>query len=262
MEHDGEDHQTETYLSIDSPHNGAWVPIILQQLAYFFEQISPPSEPGKPRQAELIRSPAAQQLLWGWVENSQYSGPIATASPLRGEFLDDLTKLGWFPARPRLLGVANGTGNGVGTDLPPDEQVFDWSAIADLVGATVRSQPAFGSRRPVGQMHLLGASRASLSTQIPPFDGAPGGTLASYGMLADTLGASIEDRLRAGCFVPTISAVSLDYDPLSWPIDLYTDITTLTPGTSALDEFCCDTTNSAHSKITPTLADWILTRIT
>jgi hypothetical protein len=262
MEHEGEDHQTVTYLSVDSPHNGAWVPVVLQQLAYFFEHISPPTQPGKPRQADLIRSPAAQQLLWGWVENSRYSGPVATASPLRGEFLDDLTKLGWFPSRPRLLGVANGMANGTGNGVPADHEVFDWTAIGGLIGATVRTQPGFGTRQPVGQMHMLGAARRSFSTQVPPFDGAPGGTLPSYGMLADAIGAPIEDRFRAGCFVPSISAVALDFDPLSWPIDLHTDISTLNSGTSALDDFACDTTNSPHSTITATLADWMLTRIT
>jgi len=261
MEHDGEDHQTQTYLSMDSPHNGAWVPIILQQLAYFFEHLSPPTEPGKPRQADLIRSPAAQQLLWGWVADSRYCGPVATASPLRGEFLDDLTKLGWFPARPRLLGIANGTGDGTGTDMPAGEQVFDWTALGGIAGAEVRTQPAFGSREPVGEMHLLGAQRRSFTTQIPPFDGAPGGTLPSYGMLADALGARIDQRLRAGCFVPSISAVALDFDPLSWPLDPYTDIASLRPNTSSLDEFACARTNTPHSAITGELADWILARI-
>lgn len=262
MEHDGEDHETQTYLSMDSPHNGAWIPIILQQLAYFFEHLTPPTQPGKPRQADLVRSAAAQQLLWGWVADSRYSGPVATASPLRGEFLDDLTKLGWFPSRPRLLGIANGTGDGTGNDMPAAERVFDWTALGGIAGASVFTQPAFGSRHAVGNMHLLGAERHSFSTQIPPFDGAPGGTLPSYGMLADALGAHIDERLRAGCFVPSISAVALDFDPLSWPIDPYTDIASLPPSMSSLDEFACAQTNTAHSEITPELAEWVLARIT
>jgi hypothetical protein len=209
MERDGEDHQAETYLSYDSPLNGAWIPLILQQMAYFFEDFSS-GEAGKPKQADLIRSPAAQQLLWGWVENSRYSGPVAIASPLRGELLAELKDLGWFPARPRKLGVANGTANGTGRDIPPGELAFDWKAPLSIASATARIQPAYGERQRVGGMHFIPQLRRSSTTAVPPFDGAPGGTLASHGLVADVLKAEIEDRYRIGCFVPSVSAIALN----------------------------------------------------
>ncbi|MGW4425037.1 hypothetical protein [Streptosporangium sp. NPDC004631] len=261
MESQGEDHQTETYLSYDSPHNGAWIPLILQQLAYFSENLTPP-EPGRPSQADLIKSPAAQQLLWGWIEKTGYSGPVATASPLRGEFLADLKGVNWFPARPRKLGVANGTATGTGREVTPGELIFEWSELGGLVGATVHAQPAYGTRQHVGGMRAvpLWVSK-TYTTEVPPFDGAPGGTLASYGMLADKLGVEIGDRHRSVCFVPSVSAVALKYDPVDWPVDLYTDLSTMPAGSSDLDDFHCDTENSEHSKVTKTLADWILERI-
>ncbi|MEC4020321.1 hypothetical protein [Streptomyces sp. H27-D2] len=258
MESDREDHQTETYLSYDSPHNGAWIPLILQQLAYFFE----PLTPGKgPKQAALIRSPAAQQLLWAWVKDARTSGPVATASPLRAEFLSDLNKVGSFPMRPRKLGVANGNGQGMGRDVPPDELVFEWNALAGLLQAVVRTQPSFGDRQFIGRMRALGEWRRSYTTAVAPFDGAPGGTLASYGMLADKLGAKIEEAYRSGCFVPAVSAVALDYDPVRWPIDLHTDISVLPGEQSRLDAFQCDTENSEHGTVRAQLADWILDQL-
>ncbi|GHH64956.1 hypothetical protein GCM10017673_08500 [Streptosporangium violaceochromogenes] len=262
MEDAGEDHQTATYLSYDSPHNGAWIPLILQQLAYFSERLSPP-EPGTPGQAGLIKSPAAQQLLWGWVEKTGYSGPVATASPLRQEFLADLEKLGWFPSEPRKLGVVNGTGDGTGLGVTPGEQVFEWSRLGGLVGATVRIQPAYGDRQHVGGMRAvpLWASK-SYTTRVAPFDGAPGGTLASYGMLAEKLGVEIDDRHREVCFVPSVSAAALKYDPVGWPVDLHTDLSTLPGGSSHLNDFRCDVTNSAHGTVTRTLAEWILAQLT
>ncbi|MFD0349499.1 hypothetical protein ACFQ0M_32645 [Kitasatospora aburaviensis] len=50
LEHEGVDHQTATYLSYDSPHNGAWIPLVLQQMAYFFEDFTPrrPVSPSRP----------------------------------------------------------------------------------------------------------------------------------------------------------------------------------------------------------------------
>ncbi|MGW3342219.1 hypothetical protein ACWDA3_02880 [Nonomuraea rubra] len=255
MENRGEDHQTATYLSYDAPHNGAWIPLILQQLAYFAQALSP-TEPG---QAALIASPAAQQLLWAWVESGRYSGPVATSSPLRTEFLADLRRVGWFPVRPRKLGVANGAADGTGRNVPPDHLVFEWSELGGLVGATVRTQPERGLNRHLGGMRAvpMWASK-SYTSDVGAFDGVPGGTLPLYGMLADQLGAPIASRYRSTCFVPSVSAVALQYDPLEWPIDLYTDITSLSPEQSQLDDYQCDSHNSEHGQVTGVLADWIL----
>ncbi|MEV0612614.1 hypothetical protein AB0I81_04750 [Nonomuraea sp. NPDC050404] len=255
MENRGEDHQTATYLSYDAPHNGAWIPLILQQLAHFAASLSP----SEPCQTALIASPAAQQLLWAWVESGRYSGPVATASPVRTEFLEDLRRVGWFPVRPRKLGVANGAADGTGRNMPADQPVFEWSALGGLVGATVRTQPDRGTNRHVGGMRAvpMWASK-SYTSDVAPFDGVPGGTLPLYGMLADRLGAPIATKYRSACFVPTVSAVALQYDPVDWTVDLYTDITSLSPEHSQLDDFHCDSHNSEHGQVTATLAEWIL----
>ncbi|MGN9839818.1 hypothetical protein ACTMTI_17005 [Nonomuraea sp. H19] len=258
MENRGEDHQTMTYLSYDTPHNGAWIPLILQQLVYFSESLAP-AEPG---QAELIRSPAAQQLLWAWVESGHYSGPVATASPLRTAFLADLRRVGWFPVKPRKLGVANGAADGTGRNVPPDEPVFEWNALGGAVGASVRTQPDRGTSRLVGGMRAVPMwAGKSYTSDVASFDGAPGGRIPAYGMIADELGAPIASRYRSACFVPSVSAVALQYDPVEWTVDLYTDITALSPAQSQLDDYQCDSDNSEHGKVTATLAEWILRQL-
>lgn len=173
MENEGEEHETGTYLSYDSPHNGAWIPVALQQLAYFFESVPDPS--GNPKQAELIRSPAAQQLLWAWVENARDSGAVATWSKLRRDFLQDLKDVGWFPSKPgmRRIGVANGTGDTIGGPVQPDEEVFDWTRPG-LARAVLRTQPAFGQMQEVVRMSavLLGY-RTSRTSEIPRWTARP-----------------------------------------------------------------------------------------
>jgi hypothetical protein len=258
METDGEDHQSDIYLSFDSPHNGAWIPVMLQQLAYFAEKYGQKPPPGQPSQADLIKSPAAQQLLWAWVPASDYSGPVATASPLRGEFLADLERVGSFPARPRNLGVSNGTANGTGKDVPAGAQVFDWSYL--IADATALTQPAGTDQYVGGKKYLI--RNNSYTTAIPPLDGAPGGTLDSYGMVATGLGIDIDSRFHDTCFVPSISSAALHYDNVTWPIDPYTNISALDLDSSDLDDFQCDITNSLHSQVTPVLAEWILTQLT
>ncbi|WP_378731826.1 hypothetical protein [Nocardia brasiliensis] len=261
MEQAEEDHQTETYLSWDSPHNGAWIPLILQQMAYFFEFFEALT-PGKPSKASLIRSPAAQQLLWAWVEDARYSGPVATASPLRAQYVQELADLGGFPQRPVLLGVSNGRGDGQGPTLPAGEIAFDKKFLGGLVGsATARYQPDFGEQRPVGGMHLGLTMRSSTTTAIAPFDSAPGGMLDSFGQVATTLGIDMEEAKRWSCFVPAVSAIALDFDPISWNVELGKDLREVTAEQTALTEFCCNATNTEHSAVTPTLAEWVLRKI-
>ncbi|MFF4405700.1 hypothetical protein ACFY2W_33300 [Streptomyces sp. NPDC001262] len=254
------DHRTGTYLSYDTPHNGAWIPLVLQQMAHFFEKFLPDPPDGGVKLAELLRSPAAQQLLWGWVADDRYSGPVA-ANRLRQQLLDDLGRLGGFPAIPVKLGVVSGAGNGVGRELPPGEAAFS-SDIPDLVSIEARFQPDFGERQPIGHMSLQGfGGRRSDTTAVAAFDGAPGGTFKTFGAITDPLGIPIEDAYRYSCFVPSVSAVALTEENLEWPHCLGTDISSLAPDRYALDEICCETGNTEHGSVSQQLMEWILIRL-
>lgn len=256
MEHESVDHQTGTYFSWDTPHNGAWIPLILQQMAYFFETFIP-EDPDSPKQAELIRSAAAQQLLWAWVENSKYEGPVATSSKLRTDFLRELAGYGDFPQRPKKIGVANGNGAGVGLKLTPGETAFDWKDQYNTVSAKALIQPDKGAKEPIGSMHIALEIRRSSTTAVPALDGAPGGTLASFGMVAKALGIEVDERFHSTCFVPAVSAVALDFDPESWDVDPALDLSGIDRDRSRLDDFLCDTENSPHSEPRPALADFL-----
>ncbi|MDT0616128.1 lipase family protein [Streptomyces lancefieldiae] len=255
MENDGSDHETATYLSYDSPHNGAWIPLILQQLAYFFEKLAP----AEPSQAALIRSPAAQQLLWAWVPDAKYSGEVATASDLRKDFVRELADLGNFPRRPRLLGVSNGRGDGVGRPLPAGETAFDWQAL--VASATARFQPDHGTDQRIGGMHAGLELRRSTTTDVPALDGVPGGTLDSFGKVADALKAKISEEHHSGAFVPAVSAAALKYDPIAWDIDPNLSILDESLDRFHLDDVAFDTDNTPHSAVSGVLVDWIIDRL-
>ncbi|WP_157429853.1 esterase/lipase family protein [Actinomadura oligospora] len=259
LEYNRMDHNTGVYFSLDSPHNGAWIPLILQQLAYFSEKYGEKPPPGQPSQADLIKSPAAQQLLWAWVPSEDYSGPVATASPLRGEFLQDLRDVGWFPQRPIKLGMASGRGDGTGNGVPAGAQVFDWNGPLG-VNATALTQPDGGVDQYVGGKKLLWRTN-STTTAVPAHDGAPGGTLDSFKLVAEGLGVEIDPVFENTCFVPTISAVAASYDPVTWPMDLSTAANDLNPDQYDLDAFVCDETNSPHGQVTEPLASWLLDQL-
>ncbi|RKT55575.1 hypothetical protein [Saccharothrix australiensis] len=256
MERDGTDHQTATYLSWDSPHNGAWIPLILQQLAYFFEALSP----AEPSQAALIRSPAAQQLLWTWVPDAKYSGGVATASELRKDFVHELADLGDFPRRPRLLGVANGRGDGIGRPLPAGQIAFDWQAL--IASATARFQPDRGTEQRIGGMHAGLEMRRSTTTEVPAMDGAPGGTLDSFGMVADALKVEISEENRSGTFVPAVSAAALIFDPIAWNVEPDLNLLDQTPDRFHLHDVAFSPENLPHGAVSGTLVGWVLDRLT
>ncbi|MER7467113.1 hypothetical protein [Streptomyces sp. NPDC097981] len=256
MESEGHDHQTGTYFSWDTPHQGAWIPLVLQQMAYFFESFIP-EDPDHPKQAELIRSPAAQQLLWAWVGNSKYEGPVATSSKLRTDFLRELADYGQFPQRPRKIGVANGHGAGVGLKLTPGETAFDWKDKYNTVSAKALVQPDKGEKEPIGSMHIALEIRRSSTTAVPALDGVPGGTLGSFGMVAQALGIEVDERFYSTCFVPAVSAVALDFDPEAWDIDPALDISAVDPEESRLDDFLCDSENSPHSEPRRALTEFL-----
>ncbi|WP_371519142.1 hypothetical protein [Kitasatospora sp. NBC_01300] len=252
------DHETGTYLSFDSPHNGAWIPLVLQQMAYFFEDYTPAGPDGA-KQADLIRSPAAQQLLWAWVENAKYSGPVATSSDLRKEFLADLERVGNFPQIPRKLGVSNGRRDGVGLPLPVGEVAFDWQAL--IASATARFQPNKGEKQPVGGMHLGLAVRRSTTSDVPALDAVPGGTLDSFGKVADALKAKISEDYRSGTFVPAVSAAALAFDPVKWDVDPAAAITDAALASGHLDAVKFDDANTEHSHVSRVLVDWLVEQL-
>ncbi|MFE7302218.1 esterase/lipase family protein [Streptomyces sp. NPDC057579] len=261
MQHNGDAPQTRTYFSWDTPHLGAWIPLILQQMAHFFEDYTDEA-PGEPKQAELLRSPAAQQLLWAWVENSKYQGPVATASPLRTQFLKDLAAVGNFPTDMARVGVANGHGAGTGLKLTPGEIAFEYKKEYNVASATARIQPDLGDKQPIGGMHIALAVRRSSTTSVPALDGAPGGTLASFGLVAKKLGIEVDPRFDYTCFVPSVSATALHHDPLHWEdVDFFTDLSAPDSGPFDLDAFRCADDNSPHSEPRPELTEWLINHI-
>ncbi|WP_405459042.1 alpha/beta hydrolase [Streptomyces sp. NBC_00101] len=252
LEAQGIDHQTALYFSYDSPHRGAVVPIGLQAFSSFI-----PSANGF---AQQMDSPAAREMLWRHYDPE--TGTVGVA-PEREKFLAELRHVGFWPQRPRLLAVANGRGDGRGPAVPPGQVAL--ASVGERVcpGTTFYTQSE-GHEVVVAELkRLLPAAEKTVTTSgLPELDGAPGGTLAPYGILAAALersGAEVELHHAEVCFVPTVSAVAIrDIDQ---PDDLYADVDGLPPGESDLDEFLCSSRTTAHTEITEQLGSWLLDRL-
>ncbi|MYR36526.1 hypothetical protein GTX14_05940 [Streptomyces sp. SID4944] len=252
LEYQRIDHRTQLYFSYDSPHRGAVVPVGLQAFAHF---IPVPND-----FAKQMNSTAARQMLWRHY-NSQ-DGSVGV-DPEREKFLAALRDVGGWPRIPRLLAVANGRGDGQGPDVPPGQTALASTGDRVYPGTKLLTQ-AEGHDVVVAELKRLfpKAEKTIRTSGFPALDGAPGGTLGSYRILAAALekaGATVDLRHPDVCFVPTVSAVSIR--DLDRPEDLYANVDELAPDDSNLDDFLCSSTTTGHTAITEELGTWLLDRL-
>ncbi|MFF4590606.1 esterase/lipase family protein [Streptomyces sp. NPDC001388] len=268
MERQRMNHETSTYLSYDTPHRGAWLPLGVQAFAHFVKERWGDTNPLLSLYSDLVNSPAARQMLrWHVATGAEVTLDVAGCQDqARTEFLKVLERAGDWPQIPRLLGVANGTGTGVGNDIPADDTAL--AALGPKASAQLRTQGQ--GRQTVAQLAEARQAPVSISTTgFPELDGAPGGLFpkaplledaANFGM-AGVLAAMVNEQPaelahNASTFVPTISAVaSADIDD---HVALYSKVDR---ESSALHDFLCATTNEGHTVMTPELGKWILARL-
>ncbi|MCL9759981.1 hypothetical protein [Frankia sp. AiPa1] len=245
------DHQVGVYLSVDSPHRGATVPIALQAIAHHLAPVNDTL-------SQLLNSAAARQLLWRHIEEP--TGDSSTEDSARTEFLEQLDRVGGWPRIPRLLGVASGVGTGHRNGVPPG--VLALRSNGPWLTDTQLFTQAGGRDRVVAELRGLLGEVTVRTNNFPDLDGAPGGTLGSFGILADTLkdaGESVDVSHRSICFVPSVSAVAVR--GIETNDDLYVNIDNLPPEESELDDFLCSSTPVPHSALTDEISAWILDRL-
>ncbi|GGV48566.1 esterase/lipase family protein [Streptomyces spectabilis] len=250
------DHRTALYVSYDSPHRGAWIPIALQSFAHYIRKLNSAF-------SDQMNSPAAQQLLWQHI--AEWQDTPAT-SKLRTEFLAALEEVGNWPRMPLLIGVANGVADGTGNGVEPGQLAFEGKGLSVLGSRLLTQSP--GERQLVAKLRVVTPPPAKevYTSGLPRIDGAPGGTLNSFEILADRfnalppiLGFRSEAHIKSHSFVPAVSAVAIR--DLDTDEKLYANISTLSPEDSELNEFRCASQNEGHTRITEELCTWILDRL-
>ncbi|MEV4191398.1 esterase/lipase family protein [Streptomyces toxytricini] len=251
MEQQGLEHRAALYFSYDTPHRGAVVPIALQAFAHFIPWSNNPL-------SRQMNSPAARQMLWRHYDPKTRKIDVA---PERTRFLRDLARVGNWPARPRKIAVANGRGDGTGLQIAPGMRALK---IGRVYPDTAFYTQAQGEDITVAELKrwFPPSQRTITTSDFPELDGAPGGTLHSYGIIADALekvGATIDLRHGSVCFVPSVSAVAIrDIDQHK---DLYTNIYELEPEESEVDAFRCSSETTTHTAITRELGNWLLKQL-
>ncbi|MFB7481265.1 esterase/lipase family protein [Streptomyces anulatus] len=251
MERQRMDHRTALYISYDSPHRGASIPVGVQAFSHFI--------PFPNDFARQMNSPAARQMLWQHYDKDTEK---ITVAPERTEFLAALDRVGNWPQIPMKIAVANGRADGIGLpEVKPGEVALRIDRI--YPGTTFYTQAqgddvtaAYLNRR------FPKAEQTVATNGFPELDGAPGGTLHTYKILSgamEKLGGKIDLRHEDVCFVPTVSAVAIR--DIEKQDDLYANVGDLDPQESELDDFLCSSTTTAHTGITEELGTWIMDRL-
>lgn len=250
MEANTLDADTRLYISFDSPHHGANVPIGLQhQLNYLaFNDLNPVAEV-QPLINSLLKSPAARQLLVDHFETHLQSGstvefdPALTLPqphPFRTTFeasINSFTSNG-FPQNTRNVSIINGSGIGstylaadgvtpitngftiVDTSIPVDGPFgpIDVEVEIYMTPATGAAQPVSNFYAPVFPPFIVVESTASSgTTNFDGVDSAPGGLFDLSGLTGDLgggggLAAEFLAALQIDkfSFIPSVSALALD----------------------------------------------------
>ncbi len=244
-------HDTRLYISFDSPHQGANVPIGFQHLFNYMAYGPLGSAAVQPVVDGLIKSPAARQMLIDHMEGHLQTGSafefntaaaalLPTGAPnFRSAFQNELNTMG-FPTLTRNVSIANGAGNGT-MNYTPNFEVMNYTfnitttqrAIINLRFTPAANQTNQASRFR-GQQFVIAfwitGFESLANSKAPTFtdglDTAPGGRFDMTGFSGslgtDPLLTEFFTNLNADyfTFIPTWSSMAI-----SNTTNLYTPVT-------------------------------------
>ncbi|MEO5643669.1 MAG: T9SS type A sorting domain-containing protein [Bacteroidia bacterium] len=231
MEQQGMPHCTREYVSFDSPHEGANVPIGAQFMIDFMASVSVDAAGA---QAQLNTYGAQELLLY-------HSGYAGLASPLRGQYVAYRNSLG-YPQHLRKVSVINGSNSALDQGFTGGAPLVDWhhSMYAGIINLDAHVWATPGASTVIYAEHnntsiyhnvlfygqLADFSNFTLtqwheidftSSPLPPIDGSPGGVddaLKAFDMDVE-IGNSTYGHINVYnsgryCFIPSISSLDLN----------------------------------------------------
>lgn len=285
MEMNNLNHDTRLFISFDSPHQGANVPIGFQHLFNYLAFGPVGNVAVQPVVNGLIKSPAARQMLIDHMEghlqtgsafefNTDTNSLLPTGAPnYRTAFQNELNTMG-FPVNTRNISISNGASNGT-TNYTPDFEVMNYTLnISSTQRAIInlRYTPAANQTNQVsrfrGQQFVvffwITGFESLANSKAPTFtaglDTAPGGrfdiTGFSNGVGTDPILTQFFDNLNADyfTFIPTWSSMAVGNTN-----NLYTPITSST--TTPFAASSIPTVNENHVTLNQNNVPFAITEI-
>ncbi len=296
MELDGIDHCTRLWISLDSPHQGANVPIGLQSTIEFLANFSAEAEVFL---NNFLRRPAAREMLLLQLPSSN---SIHTQYQ---EFMDGLG----YPEKTRNIGIANGNINGLPLGFPDGAHLLDFecaigpvevlkllvlatggdpfnslsTATQNVISHTIFTQ-TFDCQFPLGcifnsdPFFVIHEQWRLINPNTPRLDNAPGGTRASLKQFVTAINAvldamnaqsnypgscasqiSPDDYIEAHSFIPTTSALGIatTYHHMN-VAEALANMPSLTPFDRV---YGVAGANTVHSEVTPEIIELVLDEV-
>jgi len=258
MEANALPHRVRTWISFDAPQLGAVIPLGLQYWIQFFA--------GQSTSAAdflvALNSPAARQMLLYHLTDPPSSS--AAADPLRDALVADLAALGDWPALPRRVAIANGSGRAFDQGFAPAAQLihYDYSELLLALTGHVWALPDMASDTIFyGRQRILFSTTTQTVTVngTLPWDGAPGGSRTSMAQL-DTTQAPYGDIVAlhpSHCFIPTVSSLALSPAGPFFDVSAAGNLSGLTP----FDAVFWPDANEEHVSLTAASAAFVRAEI-
>ncbi|MBX2984833.1 MAG: T9SS type A sorting domain-containing protein [Bacteroidia bacterium] len=279
MEHNNMPHCVRTYVSFDSPHKGANVPLGFQHLAKFFKGLQ--SE-AKHNYKNKLQRPATRQLLLNHCDRENGS-----ADNLRTEFMQRLNDVGNYPTLCRNIAIANGSRIGQDMGFNPGDRLLSWHHRGWVVNygvdvdiyALCGKEIDFGSgywdriifngviKSFIGIIGINWYSRTKLKpSNCVSTDHVPGGyredikSQAGYQLIYKVfyLG-KIKTYNDKECFIPTISSLDINTSDYFYDIKGNIDPPEIPhPSLYPFQSYYAPDNNQKHVYISPANIAWLV----
>ena len=261
-------HDVNTWISFDGPHEGANIPLGVQE---FFEHFSAPGLPGDfdaiRKFLQALDSPASRQLLLVHHTHSP-DAPAGASSPERQDFVAAMSVAG-YPTNCKSIAISNGSGYGEKLPLNPGQLVFHWfndgpflfgpDLDADIYALPQSANTADIVFRGIFTSILGSVAEGQTDSCHPlPLDNAPGGYRSTFLQVYTNLPytGDGDDLLTATnhCFIPTVSALGIPIENIESNLSVHADLLALSP----FDEVHFGLANEEHVEINPRNKRWIM----
>lgn len=284
METNSMNPDTRLYISFDSPHLGANVPIGFQHLFNYMAYGPLGDVTVQAIVNGMLKSPAAKEMLIDHFEGHLQSGSVTefntatttllpTGAPnFRTAFQNELNAYG-FPTTTRNISIANGAGNGTMTGTPGMvvmNHTFNVTstqrAIINLNFTPLANQSLQVSRFR-GQTNIIfwftvyeSLANSKSPTYTSGLDTAPGGRFDMNSLSAGTTGNTLLTEFFNNLqilyfdFIPTLSSMAI-----SSSTDLYSNVNATS--TTPFAAYSIPTTNENHVTLTPDNVTFALNEI-
>jgi len=258
METHGIEHRVRNYISFDAPHTGANIPLGIQYWLVFFSGLS---DAAAELLAMLDRPAARQMLVYHYTDPA---GSTGEPDPLRASMLADFAAVGEFPQYLRKVAIANGSGSMLGQGFEAGDQIiqYEYADLLTTIRGNVWAVPDAAQQTVFDGFIRIIILPTSMMVDVSgtrPYDSAPGGWRESMADM-DATEAPYGDIVALfdhHCFIPTVSALSLDTDDLFYNVAGAPDILSHTP----FDMVYFPVENQDHASITAENAQWFIDEV-